>query len=87
MPFFAISAKEDEKLAPTIQSVYPETHRQVWPGLYLVFDEATTQQVGDRLGVADGSKGLVFISMVEYYWGYGPKDVWEWLKLKGPVQK
>lgn len=88
MPVFAVSGQSDTLLAQALKTVYPDSHRQVWPGLYFVIDEVTTQQVGEKLGISDGSKGFVFIcSLAANYWGFGPKDAWEWLDLKRKTDK
>ena len=88
MPVFAVATRDDEKAAGAIEAAYPDSHKKVWPGLWFVADEATTQQVGEKLGIGDGSKGNVFIcSLSTNYWGFGPKDAWEWLTLKRSPEK
>ena len=83
MPVFAVAAMDDEKAAEAIQEVYPDSHKRLWPGLWFVADDATTQQVSKKLGIADGLRGSVFIcSLSTNYWGFGPKDAWEWVALK-----
>jgi hypothetical protein len=83
MSIFAIIAKDDEEIARTVQRVYPDNHKKGWSGLWFVVDEATVQQVADKLGTSDGVRGHVFVCSFESYSGYGPNDIWEWLALKG----
>ena len=88
MPIFAVVTKEDDKAAPAIKEAYPNGHKHVWPGLWFVVDEVTTQEVGNKLGISDGSRGGVFVcSLSTNYGGFGPKDAWEWLTLKGSPEK
>jgi hypothetical protein len=97
MPVFAVIAKDDAKIQARLTQLYPAqaaapdvlsqiaavtSFRKAWDGLYFVFDEMTSQQLGEKLGIADGSLGYVFIATIANYWGWGPKDAWEFLSLK-----
>lgn len=87
MPIFSISTGQEEKIAETIKTVYKDAYNHPWEGLWFVFDQATSQEVGEKLGISDGSKGQVFVSLLSGYWGWGPKDSWEWLAVKrGPKE-
>ena len=82
MPLFSICGVEDEKIHKAVERAYPKDHIKVWPGFWFVVDEATTQQVSDKLRISDGSLGQVVVNAVTSYWGYGPKNLWEWLSVK-----
>jgi len=82
MPVFAVAVKEPEKLTPVLQEIYPNAFIEVWPGLYFVADEATSKQVSEKLGVINGGRGSVFVSLISGYYGFGPKEAWEWLAVK-----
>lgn len=83
MPVFAIHGTKHEPLRAAIEAAFPGQYHEAWPGFFLVTAEVTTQQVGERMKINDGSKGYVFIaSLAGNYWGWGPKEGWEWLELK-----
>jgi hypothetical protein len=85
MAQFMVAAKEYAKFAPVIAAVYQENSIKLWDGVWLVSDDtATAQQVAIKLnGTAEGNLGTVIITSINGYYGYAPKNVWEWLAVKG----
>ncbi len=83
MAQFVVAGDNDSRLGAAVAHTYPEDHIKVWTGLYLVSAEATAQQVSERLGVTNGQIGRAVVTSINGYFGYAPKNVWEWLAVKG----
>jgi hypothetical protein len=84
MAQFAVICKEDEKASLAITGAYPSDSIKAWPGLWFVSDEAATaQQVSTKLGTANGGMGTVIVLSISGYHGFAPKNIWEWLAVKG----
>jgi len=84
MAQFVVTGRDDTKLGPAIQATYPNDHIKVWEGLWLVSDEAATaQEVCKKLNATEGALGTVIVTSINGYYGYAPKNVWEWLAVKG----
>lgn len=84
MAQFVVAAVNDASVGSAIQAAYPNNHIKVWDGLWLVSDEvATAQEVSSKLGATDGRHGRVVITSINGYYGWAPKDIWEWLAVKG----
>lgn len=84
MAQFVVTGRDEERLAPAIAEAYPDDHIKVWDGLWLVSDDgATAQQVCQKLGATEGQRGSVIVTSINGYYGYAPKNVWEWLAVKG----
>ena len=84
MAQFVVVARDDSKIGPVLAEIYPNDHMQVWAGVWLVSDDAVTaQQVADKLKISDGVSGSAIVVSMNGYWGFAPKNVWEWLTVKG----
>lgn len=84
MPLFVVVGEDEAKIAPALSRVYPEDHIKVWTGFWFVSDNATAQKIGEKIGSADGTLGRIFIATFGgAYHGWGPKNVWEWIAVKG----
>lgn len=44
--------------------------------------EGTSNELSEKLGVADGSTGTAIILLVTAYHGRAPKSIWEWVAQK-----
>ena len=43
----------------------------------------TTQELSVRLGIGDDKNNYTgVVIMVDYYWGYHPKELWEWIAAR-----
>lgn len=46
----------------------------------------TTQEVSVSLGIGDNDKNLTgIVIIVNYYWGFYAKELWEWLAARSKV--
>ena len=87
MQLFAIFGVRDDQrggiveLAETRYSV-PNVY-SIPNGLFIASDGETTQEVCSKLGIGGTENGMRgfngVVVMVNYYWGYHDKELWEWM--------
>lgn len=86
--FAVLSPRADPRLAAQIASQYPD-HKEYGSNVWLLQSKDTALEVSHRLGVsvrnAEGTATSQFghvmvIQLASSYWGFGPTDVWDWLK-------
>lgn len=71
-----------------IMSKFPDHHLRITSTQWLVASSSTTQEVSAHLGIYDAANpsgarvGDGIVVAVSNYFGYAPKNVWEWLRSK-----
>ena len=87
MQIFAVVGILDDQRAHVIQLAkehYGKENVYVVPnGAFIASDGETTKEVSLKLGIGDESKAYSgIVVMVQYYWGYHNKELWEWITAK-----
>jgi len=73
-------------LETKIKAVYPNDHFPLGPGKWLVVSDGIAKNVSDKLGLADGTAGIVAVFAISGYYGFAPNSIWEWLAQKFTVK-
>jgi hypothetical protein len=82
MAVYALISKSPE-LMQRVQHAFDDAHYHLEElDVIFISSSMTTQRIADRLEIEDGEKGTYLIVGVEKYWGFGPKDLWEWIELQ-----
>lgn len=84
MAIFVITPLDDPaKLQVKMAQVFPGKHYAMPRGGFLLSAEGTSKTVGEQLELESNKGGLgrVMVTSASGYWGYGPIDMWEWLKI------
>ncbi len=80
IPFRAGSAIQQRLEALTHQGLYTS----VAPSAYFISYLGTTKELAETIGYnGDEGAGTGIVIPVSNYFGYAPKDLWEWLELHG----
>lgn len=90
MEFFAIisTVAENPQLAEAVRATYPDAHVEVGPQSWVVGDRGrTSQEVCAKLGIKTStSPGTgtedAFVVRFDSYYGFAPRNIWEWLSVK-----
>ncbi len=87
MQIFAVVGILDDQRALVIQLAkghYGKENVYVVPnGAFIASDGETTKEVSLNIGIGDDEhnyNGVVV--MMQYYWGYHDKELWEWITAK-----
>lgn len=88
MAIFAIIKQpgtNSEKLGPSIVEKYPLHHYDLGNGSWLVAGVGAAKDIGDRLGITDGSNGSAVIIEAASYHGFANPAIWTWIKANWTV--
>ena len=84
MAIFVITPLDDPAMLKVkIAQVFPGKYYAMPSGGFLLSAEGTSKTIGEQLELESNKAGLgrVMVTSASGYWGYGPLDMWEWLKL------
>ena len=85
--FSVISLEANQNLGAKVAEVYPDSFMRINDNTWLVADSGrTTKDVCDRLGATNGEFGSVVVFLIESYFGWASKTIWEWLHVKGEAK-
>ena len=87
MQIFAVVGIPDKQRARVIQLAeehYSKANVYVVPnGAFIASDGETSREVCINLGIGDDEKNLTgVVAMMQYYWGYHDKELWEWITAR-----
>ncbi len=87
MQIFAVVGILDDQRAHLIQKAkqkYSKENVYVVPNAaFIASDGETTQEVSRSIGIGDDEHDFTgVVVMVQYYWGYHNKELWEWITAK-----
>lgn len=84
MQVYAIfSVSNPVALTAALQAHFPNDHKAIGHNEWLVASPAlTSREVGDLLGISDGSSGSGILVAMNGYWGRANNDIWEWITAK-----
>lgn len=70
-------------LSSKIKSLEIPVYESLAPSVYFVSYKGTTQELSAALGYGDDKTiGTGVVLPVSNYFGYAPKDLWEWLRIQ-----
>ena len=77
-----LSPEQRKKLEAALAERYVEGWRDIGNGNYLVASSKplTTQDFSSDLGIVDGSVGAYLVSVVDSYYGWANRSIWDWIK-------
>ena len=62
----------------TVPNVYV-----VHDGIFVASDGQTTKEVSRTLGIGDDDNNDTgVVAMVDHFWGYHDRDLWEWIRAR-----
>ena len=87
MQIFAVVGIRSEQRDDIVQAATRHyTEANVYPRSTVVFlasSGETTEEVSVKLGIGDDDKNYTgVVLMVNYYWGYYAKELWEWMAAR-----
>ncbi len=82
-PFAIMSVTENPALNMAVEREFPGASLKLAPNTWLVAARGlTTREVSEKVGVMpEGISGVVVVK-IEGYFGFAPRNIWEWLKVK-----
>jgi hypothetical protein len=84
MAIFVITPFDDSgKVGNKLDEVFPGKFYRMPKGGFLLSADGTSKSIGEALGLQGNASGLgrVLVTSASGYWGYAPKDMWEWFTL------
>ena len=90
MQIFAIVGTKTEQHGEIVRLAkerYTEANVYTIPDVvFLASARETTQEVAIQLGIGDDNNNYTgVVVMVNYYWGYHSKDLWEWIAARSSI--
>ncbi len=82
--FVIFRVSNPSKLEAELAREFPDDHRVLSEGQYLVAAKGSAKDVSDRLkitGEGGGTGPAIIFRMLNYY-GRAPTDIWDWVKVK-----
>lgn len=78
----AIALKDPVKLAEAVRQHYPDRHYALSDSAFVIASRSTAREISDRLGASGPDLGTTIVMEAGSYYGHGPVDLWEWLRVK-----
>lgn len=80
----SLSAAQYEPLNAAVAAAYENNSLRMAPYAWLVADTGvTTQEVCKKLTIEIGKINSAIVIKIESYFGLAPRNIWEWLNVKG----
>ena len=82
--FGVFGITDSDAIAKAVAEAYPDDHLAIDENSFLVAaDDATTKDVGTRLGFAEEEPAaLGIVARFDAFWGFHHAHIWEWIGVK-----
>ena len=80
--FVVFRVLDSSKLEAALTREFPDDHRKLADGQYLVSSKGSAKAVSDKLGISDNTSGAAIVFKMLNYFGRAPADIWDWIKVK-----
>ena len=74
-----------ERIVSNLRERYGDAWRYLGLDSYLVAEQEPilTRELSDKIGVSGGDVGNYIVTKLDPYFGWGHKEVWEWIDTYG----
>ncbi len=82
MAIFVVSALDaaPEGISAKIKENLPQAHSiEIKKGEWLVSFQGSSQDLSNLLDITNGELGTATVFAVRSYYGYAPRNIWDWL--------
>jgi hypothetical protein len=81
--FVVMSFSDDANVKAALDEHYSEKYLRLGAGQYVVAGRGSTAiELSNELGISTGAKGSCMVALISGYWGFGSKNIWDWMATK-----
>ena len=80
--FVIFRVADPSAIEEALARVFPDNHKSLTSGEYLVSTNGSAKDVSDKLGISDNRTQPAIVFKMANYFGRAPTEIWDWIKVK-----
>ena len=83
--FMVVATSGADKVRVAVEKLGAETYYELKSDTWLILFDGTTRKLSEEIGIRNGTNGSGVVAAIAGYSGRASSELWEWLKVKWPI--